>query len=49
MQKITGARKCSRIELFGVDAGERRRRRQHGPKRQKRSRAVHGQKNQKAQ
>jgi len=49
MQKITGARKCSRIELFGVDAGERRRRRQHGPKRQKRSRAAHGQKNQKAQ
>jgi len=29
MQKITEARECSRIEHFGVDAGERRRRRRH--------------------
>jgi len=49
MQKITGARECSRIEHFGVDAGERRRRRWCGPKRQKHSRAAHGQKNWKAQ
>ena len=48
MQKITGARECSRIEHFGVDAGERRRRRWCGPKRQKHSRAAHGQKNRKA-
>ena len=49
MQKITGARKCFRIECFSVDAGERRRRRWRGPKRQKHSRVVHSQKNQKAQ
>jgi len=29
MRKITGARECSRIERFGADAGERRRRRWH--------------------
>jgi len=49
MQKITGARECSRIEHFSVDVGERRRRRWCGPKRQKHSRAAHGQKNRKAQ
>jgi len=49
MQKITGARECSRIEHFGMDTGKRRRRGQHSPKRQKHSRAAHGQKNWKAQ
>jgi len=48
MQKITGARECSRIEHSGVDAGERRRRRWRGPKRQKCSRGAHSQENQKA-
>jgi len=49
MQKITGARECSRIERFGVDVGKRRRRRQCGPKRQKYSRAAYSQENWKAQ
>jgi len=49
MWKITGARECSRIECFGVDTRERRRKRWHGPKRQRCSKAVHGQENRKAQ
>jgi len=40
---------CSRIEYFGVDAGERRKRRWCGPERQRYSKAAHGQENQKAQ
>jgi len=49
MWKITGDRECSRIEYFGMGAGERRRERQHGPERQRCSKAAHGQKNWKAQ
>ena len=49
MRRITGARECSRIERFGTDTEEKRKRKQHGPERQRRNRAAHGQENQKAQ
>ena len=49
MWKVTGARECSKIEHFGAGAGERRKRRQCGPERQRRNKAAHGQENRKAQ
>jgi len=49
MQKITGARECSRIEYFGMDVGERRGRRGGSPEKQRCSKAMHGQENWKAQ
>ena len=41
MQKIIGARECSKIGSFGVDAKEKRREERRGLKRQRRSKAVH--------
>jgi len=49
MQKIIGARECSKIGSFGVDAKEKGREKLHSPERQRRSKAAHSQKNQKAQ
>ena len=49
MQKIIGARECSKIGSFSVDAKEKGREEQRGLKRQRCSKAAHGQKNQKAQ
>jgi len=61
MQKMTGARECSKIERFGVDVKgkqaahpqrgkvQQELRRQRGPERQRCSRAAHSQKNRKAQ
>ena len=49
MQKIIGARECSKIGSFGVDAKEKGREKRCGPERQRCSKAAHGQKNQKAQ
>jgi len=49
MQKIIGARECSKIGSFCVDTKEKERGEWHGPERQRRSKAVHSQENQKAQ
>jgi len=49
MQKIIGARECSKIGSFGVNAKEKRREEQCGPERQRCSKVAYGQKNQKAQ
>ena len=49
MQKIIGARKCSKIGSFGVDAKEKERKEGRSPDRQRRSKAAHGQENWKAQ
>jgi len=49
MQKIIGARECSKIGSFGVDAKKKGRGEQHGPERQRRSKTAHGWKNCKAQ
>ena len=49
MQKIIGARECSKIGSFGVDTKEKGREEWRGLKRQRRSKAVHSQENWKAQ
>jgi len=49
MWKIIGAKECSKIENFGVDAKEGERRKWHGLERQKCSKAMHGQETRKAQ
>jgi len=49
MRKITEAKECFKIECFGVDAGEKRRKRRCSPERQRRSKAAHSQENRKAQ
>jgi len=45
MRKITEARECSRIEHFGADVGEKRRRKWCSPERQRHSKAAYGQEN----
>jgi len=45
MWKIIGARECSKIGSFGVDAKEKGRKERHGPERQRYSKAAHGQEN----
>jgi len=49
MQKIIGARECSKIGSFGVDTKEKGREEWHDPKRQRHRKAAYGQENQKAQ
>ena len=41
MWKIIGARECSKIGSFGVDAKEKERGEWHSPERQRHSKAVH--------
>jgi len=49
MQKIIGARECSKIGSFGVDAKEKGRREWCGPERQRHSKMVYSWKNWKVQ
>jgi len=49
MQKIIGARECSKIESFGVDAKEKERGEWCSPERQRCSKVAHSWKNWKAQ
>jgi len=45
MQKIIGARECSKIGSFGINAKEKGRGEQYGPERQRHSKAAHSQEN----
>jgi len=49
MQEIIGARECSKIGSFGVDAKKKGRGEQHGSERQRHSKVAHDWKNRKAQ